>query len=299
MSGTCTAITDVSPCPFAQDLSPAVFEAIFSSKNLDVATENEAFWLLLAWVEAQNEESEEGKQELFNRMAKHLYFYAMDPGYILLLVSKHPRIIASGLQTQALMKALTRSNLARRTFDEVAEFDREGPRMPSVATSGGDVSWTFYVSFTTAEVADTEPTFVRKKVVGLVAGLPWYIGLHRHCKPTGAAGAVVLTMCHLPFDWMTYKDGDGFYFTCTLEVGLGTPRVVTLEDGCRSYWTRKRACGGRLGLWEDVFREGSEWLVNGELGMRLVVTVSNDQGPSVSKGGYEEEDEEQEEDDDY
>jgi hypothetical protein len=38
---------------------------------------NERFWLLLSWVEAQSEESEEGKQEFFTRMAKQLYFHAM------------------------------------------------------------------------------------------------------------------------------------------------------------------------------------------------------------------------------
>jgi hypothetical protein len=42
------------------------------SKDLQLKTENEVFWLLLAWVEAQSEESEEGTQALFLKMVKQL-----------------------------------------------------------------------------------------------------------------------------------------------------------------------------------------------------------------------------------
>jgi hypothetical protein len=51
-------------------------------------------------------------------MAKHLHFHVLDPGYILLLVSEHPRIIAAGLQHKVIRASLIHSNLARRTDNE-------------------------------------------------------------------------------------------------------------------------------------------------------------------------------------
>lgn len=55
-----------------QALSPTVYDALEVFKDLQVKTENEIFWLLLAWVEAQREEREEGTQALFLKMVKQL-----------------------------------------------------------------------------------------------------------------------------------------------------------------------------------------------------------------------------------
>jgi hypothetical protein len=62
----------------------------------------------------------------------------------------------------------------------------------------------------------------------LVAGLPWYVELERHADQGQEVG--VYTMCHLPFDWMTYRDASGFFFQFTLDVALDTTREVTFSS---------------------------------------------------------------------
>jgi hypothetical protein len=267
-----------------QDLSPTVFEALLSSKGLQLKTANEAFWLLISWVEAQNDQSEKRKQALFARMAKHLRFHVMDPGYILLLVSKHPRIIAAGLQLEVMRASLIHSNVARRTDDEVDWLYEEPTALPAPKESFpwpcGKATWTLDVSFNAAEAATFKTGEKCCKVVGLVAGLPWRVHLERGADKEKEV--IMYTMCHLPFDWMTFGDGAGFFFTDTVEVALGTPRTKTfLSTGKYKRRYTERASWVRMfGAWDDVFREGSEWLVDGELRVRVTVTTINDQGPS-------------------
>jgi hypothetical protein len=239
-------------------------------------TANEAFWLLLAWVEAQSEESEEGKQELFTKMAKHLHFKRMDPGYILLMVSKHPRIIAAGLESAALRACLIRANVARRTADEIKLLDRSKDKghLPM------EPEWTFDVKFTPAEAAAIEPGKGFRKIAGLAAGLPWFVRLGRTQGTELEGGRFgVHTMCSRsrPFDWLRYGDGSGFYFQYKLEVGVGAPGEQTTQ--VKKQWSRHGAFGKTFAAWDEVFREGSEWLVNGELCVRVTVTTASDQGP--------------------
>jgi hypothetical protein len=270
-------------CVVPQALSPTVFEALLSSKGLQLKTANEAFWLLLAWLEAQSEESEEGKQELFTRMAKHLSFAAMDPGYILLLVSEHPRIIAAGLQHKVMRASLIHSNLARRTSGDIGLVAQQKTldRLPA-ELPGGKPEWTFDVKFTTAEAAAIKPGERYSKIVGLAAGLPWQVDLERRNgelkggarERDGAAG--VYNQYSLPFTWMRFEDGSGFYFRYKLEVGVGAPRE---SSRVKRVWSGVSTFGKSLTAWEEVFREGSEWLVNGELRVRVTVATVNDQGP--------------------
>jgi hypothetical protein len=261
-----------------QALSLTLFEALLSSKGLQLKTANEAFWLLLSWVETQSEESEEGKQALFTRMAKHLSFPAMDPGYILLLVSEHPRVISAGLQHTVTRASLIRSNLARRTAGVIEQTDKDGIVYLPVAFAGGKPEWTFNVTFTTAEAAATEPGERCSKIVGLAAGLPWFVRLKR-TQATESEGEKlrVSTMCSFPFDWMSYEDGSGFYYQYKLEVGVGAPRETSYTK--RRWSSGLNAWGKTFAAWEEVFKEGSKWLVNGELCVRLTVTTANDQGP--------------------
>jgi hypothetical protein len=234
---------------------------------------------LLSWVEAQSEQSEEGKQELFTRLAKHLHFDGMDPGYILLLVSKHPRIIAAGLESAALRASLIRANLARRTADEIELFDRkkELDHLP-VELAGGKPEWTFDEKFTTAEAAAIEPGRAANKIVGLAAGLPWLVMLGQIQGSESEGGKLGVYSFCTPFDWMRHGDGSSFYFQYKVEAGVGAPRKQTSR--VRNAWSRDGVYGKTFSAaWEEVFREGSEWLVNGELHVRLTVTIANGQGP--------------------
>jgi hypothetical protein len=269
------------------------FEALVSSSGLQLNTANETFWLMLSWVEAQNEESEEGKQALFTRMAKHLRFDCMDPGYMVLLVSKHPRIIAAGMQSTALMACLIHANLARRTPEEVDMFCKKGPSdLPIFNTLGKVDTWTFDLGFNAAEIAAIESGAQCRKVVGLVAGLPWCLELHRMDDDgKGARQAAFSTMCSLPFEWMTYEDGAGFYYQYKLKVGVGAQRERIVTKGNTRYWSTVAESTDYdvLGTWTEVFREGSNYLVDGVLLVRLTVMINNDQGPERAD---EEEDEE-------
>jgi hypothetical protein len=241
------------------------------------------FWLLLAWVEAQSEESEEGKQELFTEMAKHLYFDCMDPGYILLLVSEHPRIIAAGLQYKATRACLIHANLARRNPEEIDVFDETGPSdHPMFYTLGKVDTWKFDARFIPADVAAIESGAECRKVVGLVAGLPWCLELFRGDEGGVEAGqALMRTTCSLPFEWMTYENSAGFYYKYKLKVGVGAQGEWTAEEGITRYWstTADKTYHDSLGTWDEVFEEDSSYLVDGVLHVRLTVMINNDQGP--------------------
>jgi hypothetical protein len=189
-------------------------------------------------VEAQSKESEQRKQELFNWLCIFIEFDCMDPGYILLLVSWHPRILAAGLQGEVLTKSLIRSNMARRTPDEVETLieQTKETELVSLPSRGRKGSWVFEVSFTAAEAAAVEPDKECRKVVGLAEGLPWTVELFRlESEAEGEVqDAFITTTCSLPFQWMDYgpdkarrlADGDegaGFFFQYKLEAGLGAP----------------------------------------------------------------------------
>jgi hypothetical protein len=269
-----------------------VFEALLSSKRLQFKLENEAFWLLLSWVEAQSEEREEGKQALFERMAKGLRFHDMDPGYMLLMVSEHPRIVAAGLQKKALTDSLVRANQARRSKEDskgywefmvAPELGRwKGPPTP--------VMWTFEVRFSAVEAAALQPGEECRKIVGLVAGIPWYVELYHGTMLESSSEeleeeAFIYTNCSMPFKWTYLDAGGGFYFQYNIEVGVGTPRACNIEqdDLLGRCWTQEKMWGDHFGDWDDIFREGSGWLVDGELRVRVTVKATNDQGPSVSE----------------
>jgi hypothetical protein len=263
-----------------QDLSPAAVKALISSSEIQAKSENEIFWLMLAWVEAQSEESEEGKQELFTQMTKQLYFSEMDPGYILLMVSEHPRIISAGMQSKVLKECLTRANLARRTSDEVQAFEKQRTTLTKLfILCSGKSTWTFNVRFRPAEAAAIDPNGGCRKVVGLGAGMPWYIELHRTAGEMEVQQAAMYTMCGLPFEWMTFRNGAGFYYHYTLQVGVGTENETAFTDDGKRRWTGDIAGGKCFASWADLFREGSMWLVNGELHVKLTLTIIRDQGP--------------------
>jgi hypothetical protein len=251
-----------------------VFESLISSDSLQLKTENEAFWLLLAWVEAQSEESEEGKQELFTRMAKHLHFHDMDPGYILLLVSKHPRIIAAGLQVKVLTECLRHATVARRTPAQVASFNKHsGIKLTSSHAPLGKVSWTKHVTFTAADIVGmTSSGATCIKIVGLVAGIPWRVMLLRADNQVRVCtGSAAICGAGLPGT----REGGGIFFTYCLEVGAAMSKTHVSRDGA---WTN-----GLLwyhessGAWEEVFAEGSGWLRDGQLDVKVTITICNDQ----------------------
>lgn len=235
---------------------------------------------MLAWVEAQGEQSEEGEQALFTDMTEHLYFAEMDPGYVLLVISKHPRIISAGLESEVLWKCLSRANLARRTSDEVQAFEEQDTDMQKIPIGrSGKSTWTFNVRFRPAEAAAIDPDDRCRKVVGLAAGMPWYIELYRTAGEMEVQQAAMYTMCDLPFEWMTLRGGPGFYYSYTLQVGFGTENETSFTDDGRRRWTGDIAGGGCFASWADLFREGSTWLVDGELHVKLTLSIIRDQGP--------------------
>jgi hypothetical protein len=187
------------------------------------------------------------------------------------------------MESTALRACFIRSNLARRTREEVDMFCKKGPSDLSVSDSLGQVdAWRFSAAFSAAEIAAIESGTRCRKVVGLVAGLPWCLELYRTAADGEEAGQAALsTMCSLPFKWMTYKDGAGFYYQYKLRVGVGAPRERTLEKGTTRYWTTtadNTDCHS-FGTWNKVFREGGGWLVDGVLHVRLTVMINIDQGP--------------------
>jgi hypothetical protein len=266
-----------------QDLSPTAFEALLSSEGLQLKTENETFWLLLSWVEAQSEESEEGKQELFTRIAKHLQFHAMDPGYVLLLVREHPRIIAAGLQGQVLLESLIRANLARRAAQQVDHMDSQhGFKLSSGRAPSGKVSWTKKMTFTAADIACmTSVGTGRCKELGLVAGIPWTVQLDRE-DTEGTHQAALFTGCKPPGEWDSIETGKGplgFFFTYCLAAGATRRRSIKQSPAQGvSIWTDSMMWGGDLAAWGEVFAEGSQWLRDGGLDVKATITTCNDQG---------------------
>jgi hypothetical protein len=262
-----------------------LFKALLASNSLQLKTENEAFWLLLAWVEAQSKESEEGKQALFNRMAKELRFHDMDPGYILLMVSEHPRIIAAGLQGRVFAECLGHANMARRTPQQVDGFRRycnkllsgRAPRAPL-----GKVSWTKEATLTASDIASVTITGQPyDKYVGLVAGAPWRVELLRKMDDQSPDQVGLYTGPVFPTGWGYHgATGAGLFLSYSLTVGAARSRTIApTDESSIRHWTDGRIVWGKTTEpWEEVFGHGSGWLRNGGLDVKVNITTCNDQG---------------------
>jgi hypothetical protein len=262
-----------------QNLSPAVFESLISSDSLQLKTENEAFWLLLAWMEAQSEESQEDtgedEHELFNRMAKHLRFHAMDPSYILLLVSEHPRIISAGLQGRVLRESLGHATLARRTPTQVANFNRCSVKLSSSRVPSGKVSWSKDVTFTASDVAEASNDRFCHKTVGLVAGIPWKVRLDREDDDVVKVSTGLDAF--LGYKALHHSLGGGIFFSYRLEIGPRSRVYTSSIHDAAELWTDGTLWSEALGAWEDVLAEGSDWLRDGNLDVKVTITIRNDQ----------------------
>jgi hypothetical protein len=267
---------------YVQDLSPILFKALLSSNSLKVKAENEAFWLLLAWVAAQSEESEEGKQALFIRMAKGLRFHDMDPGYILLMVSNNPRIVAAGLQARVLADCLGQANLARRTPQQVDGFRRYSNSQPlSGRAPLGKVSWTKKVTFTASDIASVTSGHPNYKGVGLVAGMLWGVQLVRKTDDKSPDRVGLYIGPSFPLGWgYCGSTGAGLFLRYSLTAGAARSRTIgPVNEGSIRHWTNEDFVWGKtMEPWEEVFGHGSEWLRNGGLDVTVNITTCNDQG---------------------
>jgi hypothetical protein len=61
--------------------------------------------------------------------------------------------------------------------------------------------------------------------------------------------------------------------------GVGSENETSLTDSGRRRWTGDLAGGDCFASWVDLFRKGSVWLVDGELHVKLILTIIRDQGP--------------------
>lgn len=201
-------------------------------------------------MEAQSDETEQGKQALFKRMAKHLRFDAMQPGYVLLLVCDHPRVIAAGLQATVLRASLNGANSPSRLPKGTYGYKRVGSRyaMPSLRVKGGfgSISRSHKVELSAADVTRVRQGHAVKRTVGLIAGMPWVLTIDR-TQTTTAAGGVesrhrLNVRCDSPF---TYATGQmtGFYYTCTVAIHDRTQArgvyLGTIQADDIASWTQR------------------------------------------------------------
>jgi hypothetical protein len=196
----------------------------------------------------------------------------MDPGYILLLVSEHPRIIAAGLQVKVLKECMGHATVARRTPTQVASFRKHsGIKLTPSHAPLGQVSWTKDVTFTAADIAGMTSSGARcSKVVGLVAGIPWDVRLDRvDDEVQVCTGSAPWLGAGLPG-----ARGGGIFFTYCLEIGAAMSGTYECRD---EPWTDGLLWYECLGAWEEVFAEGSGWLRDGKLDVKVTITICNDQ----------------------
>lgn len=242
-------------------------------------------------MEGQADEDEDGKQALFKRLAQHLRFFAMDPSYILLVVSKCPRILTADMQVLVLSESLRRADLARRCPSHHDAFLRSNPNAPKARGPRGDVFWTFRVTFSAAEIA--EASVVDRgvaKVGGLVAGFPWKVVLvrQRASSEDRERDKVYLYTGHRGFkDRSAGGDWHGLLFK--YEMFVGTDKGAHRTAGPGAYgsakWAADKIPGTEVGFWEAMFKENSPWLrAGGMLNVKVTIWVQNDQGPSVEGG---------------
>jgi hypothetical protein len=240
-------------------------------------------------VEAQSEESEEGKQELFNRMAKHLRFSAMNPGYILMMVSEHPRIISAGLQGKALRESLGQASLAMRTPEQVTSMKKNqfthDSGSPSSRAPPGEVEWIKDATFTAADIGAVTSTYKHcRKRVGLVAGIPWDVVLGRLSTHGQAHRAWLYTGCDAVYGWQSRSVGSGVCFSYRIIVG--DRRRVDIKPSPRGSWfvTDGSIWGDSVKEWTEIFKPGSEWLRGPELYVEVIITTCNHQTAHTKQG---------------
>lgn len=261
-------------------LSPTAFEALLSSEHLQVKTEGEAFWLLVSWVEAQSAETEEGKQALFERMVGHMRFHAMDPGYILLIVTQNRRVIAAGMGEKLLRESLIHSHLRRRTSAQGKDYLANRPKLALLESRApsGIVSWALGCSFTVTEVCELAQGR-RPYRFGLVGGMPWLIQL-AYNKERSPKNIGAYMMPSSPVKTEMYKDGSGFFHGFSVEVGCGTFKYTMLGSSeCADIWRAPLGRGYDFASLEELTADGSPWLKEGNLHIKVTICLNNEPVP--------------------
>jgi hypothetical protein len=253
-------------CSCIQDLPPTAFEALLSSERLKLKSENEAFWLLHSWVESRDGVGEEEKQAFFDRMVKHLRFYAMDPGYVL-HVSQWSRIQKAGIEGKMLRESLAYSHLARRGKQERDAYSACAPELLTSRIPVREVSWVMKRTFSAIEIASVTANKPLQVTVGLVAGMPWVLKLARVPMKDGVPQLAVWSKCHSRFKTKNKSGAWGSLYRYRMQVGARVKGVAAGDN----HWTMNNGKGWCSVAWDTVVSDNAGYLNNGTLDVELTI----------------------------
>lgn len=234
------------------------------------------------------------RQTLTSRLVRTVKRLArtITPSYVRSVVATDPMIVKARHVSTLLADALDRELLSRRTDEEMQHVSSGDLGAPSVPA--GQASWTLRGCFTAHHIAKAATGVCASRIVGLVAGYPWFIQLEQ--KKSGAqqdgeeeneegAGDVpTLVGVYAGPSWEANKTSNpkhGSFFTYSLEGACGTPVATRRGDG-KPHWYAPGKCRGwgfhdffSGKTWEDVFAGDLPYLSEaGELEVEVLITQS-------------------------
>ena len=260
-------------------LPPCVLKRLLASEALQVQLENEAYALLVAWLEQsphteyhdsddEDDQDEDRRLALFTELAPLLRYHHMTTGFLATVVCE-----CSLMQESGLLPSVMRSAIGQRDVPpSLLKESKTGKRDRGIGAS--NASWEVKASFTLEEVAALEPDEVIDKWCGLVAGYPAYLHVARETAAKGDTLGAHFGV-HLP--GAAVSDD-------TLEAGVGLDYNMTLSPGVEMGWTSDFFSHGTFTAWgwnnafrnpwAEAVREGSPHFPGGQLEVKATVKLA-------------------------
>ena len=244
-----------------KDLSAEVMEVLLASETLQLRSENNAYYLLCAWLSQSPQFWKiSERQARSKQLLPLLRFHHMSRDFLGAVVSACPYANAPDL----LRRIMRRSHAPRAVPFSQAEIERYGVKFGKRDRSLGDLSCHFYCKLEVADLLFAEESEVK---LGLAVGFPIMVSVKHEVE--GTMGLFV--DAEMPSEEESDADGEdrryaGFEFS--IKAGGRTLRGKFFIDG-------ERVWG-----WGDLFRKPLEEVVcsespyfsNGVLEMEMTAT---------------------------
>jgi hypothetical protein len=235
--------------------------ALLSSENLNIQSENEAYYLLGAWLH-QSHIREEGKASIFQLCAGWIRFRHISHDYLASVVAHCPLASKFHLYADILQSALLYRELSPRARENMPDEVTAG-RLPDRKKGHG--KWELNIIFSLQELVDVKVGKRIFKSGGLVGGYPLILGVMREGR--GDTVKMCLSLSLPPMVGETLFRGRlerSVGFDTTLQ--LGSKSVEKTTYLCTSIGEDHHFPDVR---WCELIRAGGPYVSNDELHIRM------------------------------
>jgi len=247
-------------------LSAAVMEALLGSDKLQLRSENDAYYLLCAWLSQSERISDEGsRRTFFKRVFPQLRFHHMTEDFFGAFLSACP--YTRSLDSDFLLDNLMSRSVARRTLPLILpDSQRKTIKMGEKDRSTHNLMCTFVSRFDLLDLLPLKKAPGQRvhKFIGLASGFPVAVSVQREGK--GTMGLYVFLGMPRGKGRAERAIEDHAGFLVRLEAGGVGKTMANMFQGNGWGWQ------DFLGMpWEEIVYENSPYFPNGVITVGLTM----------------------------